>query len=111
MKDLKLNEDRGTLKRILERAVPQTLQDVVLIYVAVTGRRRGELFEETYVKKVYPRAIAGRRWSAIQVTTAAGLCSLVDLVLTRNGDRRGFVTQESFSLAAVLGNRFGAAYA
>lgn len=111
MKDLRLNEDRGTLKRILERAVPQTLQDVVLIYVAVTGRRRGELFEETYVKKVYPQTIAGRRWSAIQVTTASGLCCLVDLVLTRNGDRRGFVTQESFSLADVLGNRFGAAYA
>ena len=30
MNDLKLNHDRGTLKRILENAVPQTLQDVVV---------------------------------------------------------------------------------
>ena len=32
MNDLKLNEDRETLKRILEKAIPQTQQDVVIIY-------------------------------------------------------------------------------
>ena len=37
MNDLKLNQDRATLKRILENAVPQTLQDVVIVYAAVTG--------------------------------------------------------------------------
>jgi saccharopine dehydrogenase-like NADP-dependent oxidoreductase len=110
MNELQLNDDRPTLKRILERAVPQTLQDVVLVYAAVTGRRRGELFEETYVKKVYPQTIVGERWSAIQVTTAAGLASVVDLVLDRPGDYRGFVTQERFALAAVVGGRFGACY-
>lgn len=110
MKDLKLNEDRDTLKRVLENAVPQTLQDVVLIYVAVTGRRRGELFEENYVKKVYPQTIAGKRWSAIQVTTAAALCSVVDLVMAKPSAHCGFVTQETFALADVLANRFGRYY-
>src|SRR4029453_14939442 len=62
MNDLKLNHDRGTLKRILENAVPQTLQDVVVIYVAVTGKQDGDLREENYVKKVYPQMIAGRLW-------------------------------------------------
>ena len=52
MNDLKLNEDRETLKRILERAIPQTLQDVVLIYASVMGMRGGALFEENYVKKI-----------------------------------------------------------
>ena len=56
MNDLKLNQDRGTLKRILENAVPQTLQDVVIVYVAVTGRQGGELREENYVNKIYPAA-------------------------------------------------------
>ena len=83
MNDLKLNHDRGTLKRILENAVPQTLQDVVVIYVAVTGTQDGELREENYVNKVYPQMIAGRLWSAIQVTTASGICAVVDLVLQR----------------------------
>jgi saccharopine dehydrogenase-like NADP-dependent oxidoreductase len=110
MKDLKLNEDRETLKRILERAVPQTLQDVVLIYAAVTGTRQGELFEETYVKKVYPQKLLGRLWSAIQVTTASALCCVVDLVMRDTSSYRGFITQESFRLQDVLVNRFGSCF-
>ena len=76
MNGLKLNDDRGTLKRILENAVPQTLQDVVIVYAAVTGHQDGELREENYVNKVYPQVVAGRLWSAIQITTASGICSV-----------------------------------
>jgi saccharopine dehydrogenase-like NADP-dependent oxidoreductase len=107
MNDLKLNGDRETLKRILERAIPQTQQDVVLIYAAVTGTRQGELFEETYVKKVYPRTILGRLWSAIQVTTASSLCCVVDLVMAKPSSYHGFITQEQFRFQDVLDNRFG----
>jgi saccharopine dehydrogenase-like NADP-dependent oxidoreductase len=111
MNDLKLNQDRATLKHILENAVPQTLQDVVVIYVAVTGKQDGELREENYVNKVYPQMIAGRLWSAIQVTTASGICAIVDLVLAGNGRHSGFVRQEDFRLLDVLQNRFGKHYA
>lgn len=107
MNDLKLNDDRETLKRILEKAVPKTLQDVVIIYTSVTGTRKGELFEENYVKKIYPQTIGGRLWSAIQVTTACGICSVVDLVFEKPDAFHGFVTQETFPLRSVLGNRFG----
>lgn len=107
MNGLKLNQDRDTLKRILENAVPQTLQDVVIIYVAVTGMQDGEFREENYVNKVYPQVIAGRLWSAIQVTTAAGLCAVLDLVCQSPGKYRGFVRQEQLLLADVLANRFG----
>jgi saccharopine dehydrogenase-like NADP-dependent oxidoreductase len=110
MNDLKLNQDRATLKRILENAVPQTLQDVVIVYVAVSGRQDGELREENYVNKVYPQEILGRLWSAIQVTTAAGITAVVDLVLSGPEDYRGFVRQEQFRLPEVLANRFGAWY-
>ena len=111
MNDLKLNHDRATLKRILESAVPQTLQDVVIVYVAVTGRQAGELREENFVSKIYPQVIAGRLWSAIQVTTAAGVTAVVDLVLGHPGRYRGFVRQEDFRLVDVLDNRFGRHYA
>jgi saccharopine dehydrogenase-like NADP-dependent oxidoreductase len=107
MNDLKLNQDRSTLKRILENAVPQTLQDVVIVYAAVTGMQNGELREENYVSKIYPQMIAGRLWSAIQVSTAAGLCAVLDLVLCVPGRHRGLVTQESFRLPDILANRFG----
>ena len=110
MNDLKLNQDRATLKRILENAVPQTLQDVVIVFVAVSGRQDGELREENYVSKIYPQEILGRLWSAIQVTTAAGITAVVDLVLARPAAYRGFVRQEQFRLPDVLANRFGAWY-
>jgi saccharopine dehydrogenase-like NADP-dependent oxidoreductase len=107
MNDLKLNQDRATLKRILENAVPQTLQDVVIVYAAVTGQQNGELREENYVSKIYPQMIAGRLWSAIQVTTASGICSVLDLVLSNPESHHGLVTQESFRLPDILANRFG----
>jgi saccharopine dehydrogenase-like NADP-dependent oxidoreductase len=62
------------------------------------------------VKKIYPQCIKKKLWSAIQVTTASGLCAVVDLVLAAPKQYRGFVTQESFPLQDVLTNRFGACY-
>ncbi len=111
MNGLKLNHDRDTLKRILENSVPQTLQDVVIIYAAVTGFQDGELHEENYVNKVYPQVVAGRLWSAIQITTAAGICSVIDIVLSETDKYTGFVAQEQFQLGDILNNRFGEFYA
>lgn len=111
MNDLKLNHDRGTLKRILENAVPQTLQDVVIVYAAVTGKQDGQLREENYVNKIYPQVIAGRLWSAIQVSTAAGITAVVDLVLAHPARYHGFVAQEQFRLTDIVANRFGRYYA
>ena len=111
MNDLKLNHDRKTLKHVLESAVPQTLQDVVIIYAAVTGTQDGELREENYVNKVYPQLIAGRLWSAIQVTTASGIAAVVDLVLQKPKHYAGFVAQEKFSMPDILRNRFGRYFA
>ncbi|MBA5866079.1 MAG: saccharopine dehydrogenase family protein [Nitrospira sp. CR1.3] len=110
MKDLKLNEDRETLKRVLEHAIPQTLQDVVLIYASVTGTKNGGFFEENYVKKIYPQCIKGKLWSAIQVTTASSVCCVADLVLSHPAEYRGFITQESVRLNDFLSNDFGACF-
>jgi saccharopine dehydrogenase-like NADP-dependent oxidoreductase len=111
MNGLKMNHDRETLKRILENSVPQTLQDVVIIYAAVNGLQDGEFREENYVNKVYPQVVAGRLWSAIQITTAAGVCSVIDIVLADPTQYTGFVAQEQFRLEDILDNRFGRYYA
>ena len=107
MNDLKLNSDRETLKRILEHAVPKTYQDVVLIYVSVNGMRHGMFFEENYVNKIYPKTIVDIHWSAIQITTAAGVCSVVDMALEKIDQYKGLVLQEAFSLSDLLANRCG----
>ncbi len=110
MKDLKLNEDRRTLKRVLEQAIPQTMQDVVLIYASVTGTKDGGFFEENYVKKIYPQCIKGKLWSAIQITTASSICAVTDLVLNNPSHYREFITQESMLLKAFLANEFGSCF-
>ena len=111
MNDLKLNEDRDTLKRIFERAIPKTYQDVVLVYVSVTGTKQDQLIEENYVKKFYPRTIDGHTWSAIQLTTASGICAVLDIVLNNPKKYHGFVRQEQFSFDDLVTNQFGNYYA
>jgi len=111
MNDLKLNADRATLKVIMEKAIPKTYQDVVLIYVSVEGIVNNELIEKSYVKKIYPQCIRGLTWSAIQVTTASSVCAIVDLVLSQEKKYHGLVLQENFCLADVLANPFGQYFA
>jgi saccharopine dehydrogenase-like NADP-dependent oxidoreductase len=55
--------------------------------------------------------VAERLWSAIQITTASGICAVLDIVLSSPGQYQGFVAQEQFRLADVLANRFGKFYA
>lgn len=111
MNDLKLNYDRETLKRILEHAIPKSLQDVVLVYVSVTGLKEDQYIEKNYVKKFYPKKICGFHWSAIQLTTASALCAVADIVLTHREKYRGLIKQEQFSLEEIVANRFGDYYA
>lgn len=111
MNDLRLNHDRDTLKRILEGSIPKTGQDVVLVYVSVTGTQDGLYSEENYVKKFYPKVINGIRWSAIQLTTASAICAVMDMVVAQPEQYKGFVKQEQFSLEKLTGNRFGQYYA
>jgi saccharopine dehydrogenase-like NADP-dependent oxidoreductase len=107
MNDLKLNEDRKTLKHIFEHSIPKTYQDVVLVYVSVTGEQADQLIERSYVKKFYPKEIDTHSWSAIQLTTASSLCAVVDLVLQQPSQYQGLIKQEQFNLEAILQNRFG----
>ncbi|MBM3547637.1 MAG: saccharopine dehydrogenase family protein [Alphaproteobacteria bacterium] len=110
VKDLGLGRRREVLKDVLETAIPMTLQDVVLVFVSATGMRDGRLTQESDARKIYAGEIAGVTRSAIQITTAAGLCTMVDLLMAGKLPKRGFVRQEQASLADVLANRFGRVY-
>ncbi len=111
MNDLKLNQDRDTLKRILENAIPKITQDVVNIYVSVTGTKAGQYVEENYQHKVYPQNVASLQWSAIQITTAAGICAVADIVLNNPKTYNGLVLQEQIDFNEFLKSQFGQYYA
>ena len=109
--DLRLRDRRHVLKDILEHALPATLQDVVIIVVTVSGLRAGRYVQETYANKIYGSDLNGRTHSAIQVTTAAGICAILDLLSEGVLPSRGFVRQEDVPLDLFLRNRFGQIYA
>jgi saccharopine dehydrogenase-like NADP-dependent oxidoreductase len=111
LNDLRLRDRRELLKDILENAVPVTLQDVVIIFVTVSGRRAGQLVQETYANKIYAAPVGGRMRSAIQLTTAGGICAVLDLLRLGQLAQSGLVRQEQINLPQFLANRFGRCYA
>jgi saccharopine dehydrogenase-like NADP-dependent oxidoreductase len=111
LNDLRLRDRRDMLKDILENAVPATLQDVVIVFVTVSGLKNGHLVQETYANKIYAREMGGRIVSAIQITTASGICAVLDMLAQGSLRATGFVRQEEIALTDFLANRFGCAYA
>jgi saccharopine dehydrogenase-like NADP-dependent oxidoreductase len=111
VRDLRLGMRREILKDVLETAIPITYQDVVLIFVTVSGWMEGRLTQESYAKKIYSQKVGDRLMSAIQVTTATGICAMCDLLVEGKLPQKGFVRQEEARLSDFLSNRFGRYYA
>ena len=108
---LGLSDRRGILKDVLEAAIPITKQDVVLVFASVCGMRDGRLEQETYAKKIYSQRVNGKLLSAIQITTAAAICTMVDLIMQGKLPKKGLIRQEEVRLDDFLANRFGRFYA
>jgi saccharopine dehydrogenase-like NADP-dependent oxidoreductase len=105
--DLGLAGKRGVLKEIFESSLAETPQDVVHVLVTASGMRDGHLVQETFSRTILG---LGPDDTAIQRTTAAGLCVVLDLMMTGRLPSRGFVRQEDVPLAAFLANRFAGVY-
>ncbi|MGH1542277.1 MAG: saccharopine dehydrogenase family protein [Arenicella sp.] len=110
LQDLRLQERQDLLIEIFENALPKVTQDVVLVFVNVNGMRDGQLIEENYANKIYSQEINGKHWSAIQVTTASGICTVLDLLAHGKTANKGLIRQEDISLDDFIANRFGQYY-
>jgi saccharopine dehydrogenase-like NADP-dependent oxidoreductase len=111
LNDLNLRNRRDVLKDLFENALPATMQDVVIVFVTVCGTKNGRFMQETYAHKVYAGPVSGRMMSAIQITTASGITTVLDLLKDGKLPQKGFVKQEDIGLADFLANRFGQYYA
>ena len=110
LQDLQLRDHRDLLKQVFENSLPATMQDVVLIFVTVSGMQEGQLFQETYANKIYSQEVNGHFHSAIQITTAASICAVLDLLHKGELPTTGFICQEEITLDVFLENRFGQYY-
>ena len=102
------------LREILERSIPMTYQDVVVTFCTVTGRKNGKLMQISDVRKVYGHGIEreSEPRSAIQITTAAGLCAVLDLHLSeRLPVKQGFARQEDVDFNDFMRTEFGRHFA
>lgn len=111
LNDLGLRHRREVLKDIFENALPTTLQDVVVIFVTVSGIKNGRLTQETYANKVYANQVGKIVRSGIQITTASAICAVLDMLAKGDLPQQGFIKQEEITLETFLANRFGKAYA
>ena len=60
MHELCLAQKPGLLQEVIECAIPQITQDVVLVYVAVRGEQNGALVERNYTHKFYPKTVPAK---------------------------------------------------
>lgn len=95
-------ERQQALMDLFDDAVPRTEQDKVLIYATAVGENKGRRCEVSEVFEVPAAIEGGRHWTAIQRTTASGICVAVDLHVQKKLLSRGFVRQEDISLTAFL---------
>ena len=86
--------------------MPLTDNDVVVFYVNAVGVLEGELVQRSFVKKMRGETVQGRKLSAIQLTTAAGVVAVLEL-FARGALPRGFAKQESVTLPQFLGTQWG----
>ena len=105
--DLHLKKNREVLEKLFDKEVPRTKNDVIIFFVKVIGMIDGVLQEKTYLRKIYGNG----KLSAIQLTTASGVCSVLKMYLDGKMKGNGFVKQESLSWKDFLDNDFGKVYA
>ena len=107
LQDLELEQKPEYFKDFLEHVIPTTDQDIVLIYVSCEGTKNGQRTRETYTQKIDAQVVQKEHLSAIQITTASGVCTVLDLLIEGKLPRHGIVLQEQIELDAFLENRFG----
>jgi saccharopine dehydrogenase (NAD+, L-lysine-forming) len=106
--------DRRLAIDLLDHAIARTLQDVVIVFINGIGMKEdGPVVRREQVnfkRAVHATKMFGRVWPAIELTTAAGVCAMVDLHRLGELPEKGFVRQEECSLAQFNRTLFGMAY-
>lgn len=107
---LRFRDRRDLLREIFETALPLTQQDVIVIFATAKGWKDGKYIQKSDLRQIYGRRFGTEEWTGIQLTTAAGICAVLDMHLDKPFASKGFVRQEQVPLDLFLKNRFGTHY-
>jgi len=108
--DLRFREHPEELVQILQRSIPATRDDFVLVSVRGLGHAQGVFMEKTYWRKVDGQYIGRHFFTGIEIATAAGVCGVLDLLLDGALPGRGLVRMEEVSYDRFMATPFGRYY-
>jgi len=95
---------------IFQRSIPATEDDFVVVSVRGLGTRKGAYLEKTWWRKINGVHIGGRYFTGIEVSTAAGLCGVLHLLLEGRLPQRGVVKMEQVRYRDFMASPFGRYY-
>ncbi len=108
--DLGFRRDAEGLVKIFQRSIPATSDDFVIVSVRGLGESEGRFVEKTYWRKIDGQRIGGRFFTGIEISTAAGVCGVLHLLLQGALPDRGLVRMEDVSYDAFMATPFGLYY-
>ena len=108
--ELIMKDKREILEEILTIAKPPVKEDLVHVYAAVEGWKEDQIFREEFFHTFLPQNIDGKEYRAISWTTAAGICSVVELVNSGKTAGKGYIKQEDINLDDLLSTSYGQLY-
>lgn len=108
--ELLMREQRELAGKILTNAKPAVNDDVVFVHASAEGWKDDCLFRDEFVKAYYPITIGNLDCRAIAWTTAASICSTVEMVSNGSLPGRGFIKQEEIPLKEFLKTHNGRLY-
>jgi saccharopine dehydrogenase-like NADP-dependent oxidoreductase len=109
--DLGFRDHPEELVAIFQRSIPATLDDFVIVSVRGLGTSQGRYMEKTYWRKVTGRYLAKHFFTGIEISTAAGVCGVLHLLLLGELPRKGLVKLEQVSYDRFMETPFGLYYA
>lgn len=108
--DLGFRQDPEGLENIFQRSIPATTDDFVILSVRGLGTSEGRFVEKTYWRKVDGMRIAGNFFTGIEISTSAGVCGVLHLLLSGALPERGLIRMEDVSFDDFMASPFGRYY-
>ncbi len=108
--DLQFRDRQQALIQLLQDTIPAARQDIVIVFIAVSGWIQGRYEQDVFTRTIMGRQTGEYAGRAIQIATAAGVCTVVDLFREGKLPSEGFIGQDAVSLDDFLLNKFSQAY-
>jgi len=108
--DLRFRNHPDELVQIFHRSIPATRDDFVIVSVRGLGRCGDRYEERTFWRKVDGRLIGETFFTGIEISTAAGVCGVLHVLLHGGVEAKGFVRMEDVGYEPFMASPFGAYY-